>query len=202
TDPSSQAKTRMRRSLPLSYRPPNAVERSAANIRNMRTDPRGSKTPLGPDTIRRGTYPGRSRRNRPPSIAEGWVEMPWSIRILRAFLGITFVFAGVQKFLDPNFFRAGGGDYIGTQLAGFAAGGRPSGRSVGWPDPRVRPSVLLRLAHGRVVADSGACTHEGGLVGYDPSSHMLVCPCHGAEFDAGHQAAAIARAARTRRGSI
>src|SRR3989442_15765499 len=88
----------------------------------MRTDPRSSKTPLRPDTIRRGTYPGRSRRNRPPSIAEGWVEMPWSIRILRAFLGITFVFAGAQKFLDPNFFRSGGGDYIGTQLAGFATG--------------------------------------------------------------------------------
>ena len=48
--------------------------------------------------------------------------MPWSIRILRAFLGITFVFAGMQKFLDPNFLRAAGGDYIGTQLAGFATG--------------------------------------------------------------------------------
>src|SRR6266513_3044162 len=88
----------------------------------MRTDPRSSKTPLRPDTTRRGTYPGRSRRHRSPSIADGWVEMPWSIRILRAFLGITFVFAGVQKFLDPNFFRPGGGDYIGTQLAGFATG--------------------------------------------------------------------------------
>src|SRR5439155_18675845 len=88
----------------------------------MRTDPRSSKTPLRPDTTRRGTYPGRSRRHRSPSIADGWIEMPWSIRILRAFLGVTFVFAGVQKFLDPNFLRAGGGDYIGTQLAGFAAG--------------------------------------------------------------------------------
>jgi len=48
--------------------------------------------------------------------------MPWSIRLLRAFLGVTFVFAGVQKFLDPNFLRPGGGDYIGTQLAGFATG--------------------------------------------------------------------------------
>jgi len=28
----------------------------------------------------------------------------------------------VQKFLDPNFLRVGGGDYIGTQLAGFATG--------------------------------------------------------------------------------
>ena len=46
--------------------------------------------------------------------------MSWPIRILRAFLGTTFVFAGIQKFLDPNFLRRGGGDYIGTQLAGFA----------------------------------------------------------------------------------
>jgi len=55
-------------------------------------------------------------------MAEGWFEMPWSIRVLRAFLGVTFLFAGLQKFLDPNFFRPGGGDYIGTQLAGFATG--------------------------------------------------------------------------------
>jgi thiosulfate dehydrogenase (quinone) large subunit len=48
--------------------------------------------------------------------------MPWSIRLLRAFLGGTFLFAGIQKFLDPNFLRPGGGDYIGTQLTGFANG--------------------------------------------------------------------------------
>jgi thiosulfate dehydrogenase (quinone) large subunit len=48
--------------------------------------------------------------------------MPWSIGILRAFLGATFLFAGIQKFLDPNFLRPGGGDYIGTQLIGFAEG--------------------------------------------------------------------------------
>jgi thiosulfate dehydrogenase [quinone] large subunit len=302
--------------------------------------------------------------------------MPWSIRILRAFLGITFVFAGVQKFLDPNFFRAGGGDYIGTQLAGFATGtpaaplmrvlehapvltgiaialveiavglgtlagigmlaaslvgfginaalwlsatwhthpyflgsdsiyavawlalaagivqveharrgrvagpiervdgisrrefargsliagmavalgvaskalaapasstglgaladptrrsaarssasgssatpttapsvapatpGRvlttldalPVGRAVGFTDSQVGPAVLLRLANDQVVAYSRACTHEGCLVGYDQSSHILVCPCHGAEFDPAHQAAAIAGPTRT-----
>ena len=106
------------RSLPVSYRPPNALEPCAANIPNMRTEPRGTKTPLRPDATRRGTHAGRSRRNRSP----GFSEMPWSIRILRAFLGVTFVFAGVQKFLDPNFLRPGGGDYIGTQLDGFATG--------------------------------------------------------------------------------
>ena len=300
--------------------------------------------------------------------------MPWSIRILRAFLGVTFVFAGVQKFLDPNFFRAGGGDYIGTQLAGFATGtpaaplmrvledapvltgiaialveiavglatlagigmlaaslvgfginavlwlsatwhthpyflgsdsiyavawlalaagivqveharrgrvagpieridgisrrefargsliagvavalgvaskalagpptssglgnladparrsaarssapgstaaptasptpttpGRvlttldalPVGRAVGFTDPQVGPAVVLRLANDQVVAYSRACTHEGCLVGYDQSSEILVCPCHGAEFDPAHQAAAIAGPTQT-----
>jgi len=48
--------------------------------------------------------------------------MPWAIRILRAFLGATFLFAGIQKFLDPNFLHPGGGDFIGTQLTGFAHG--------------------------------------------------------------------------------
>ncbi len=44
------------------------------------------------------------------------------MRILRAFLGITFVYAGAQKFLDVNFLRAGSQDYIGTQLDRFAQG--------------------------------------------------------------------------------
>jgi thiosulfate dehydrogenase [quinone] large subunit len=294
------------------------------------------------------------------------------MRILRAFLGATFVFAGMQKFLDPNFLRPSGGDYIGTQLAGFATGtpaaplmrvlehapvltgiaialveiavglatlagigmlaaslvgfginailwlsatwhthpyflgsdsiyavawvalaagiveveharrggrgltsdrrdqssrvrarkpdrgrrrrararvegvggpgivdrprnladptrsaarsaapsgsvapsatpaapvtpGRvlttldalPVGRAVGFTDPQVGPAVLLRLANDHVVAYSRACTHEGCLVGYDQSSEILVCPCHGAEFDPAHQAAAIAGPTRT-----
>ena len=46
--------------------------------------------------------------------------MSWPLRILRAFLGGTFVFAGAQKFLDPNFLRQGSPDFVGTQLRGFA----------------------------------------------------------------------------------
>lgn len=44
------------------------------------------------------------------------------MRVLRAFLGVTFVFAGAQKLFDPNFLHPGGIDYIGTQLQGFAKG--------------------------------------------------------------------------------
>src|SRR3954447_25476128 len=41
---------------------------------------------------------------------------------LRAFLGVTFVYAGIQKLSDPGFLHAGAPTYIGTQLHGFAAG--------------------------------------------------------------------------------
>ena len=73
----------------------------------------------------------------------------------------------------------------------------PVGRAVGFTDPQVGPAVLLRLANDQVVAYSRACTHEGCLVGYDQSSEILVCPCHGAEFDPAHQAEAIAGPTRT-----
>lgn len=40
---------------------------------------------------------------------------------LRIFLGITFVYAGIQKLSDPGFLHPGAPTYIGTQLHGFAS---------------------------------------------------------------------------------
>ena len=40
---------------------------------------------------------------------------------LRPFLGVTFVYAGIQKLSDPGFLHPGAPTYIGTQLHGFAA---------------------------------------------------------------------------------
>ena len=48
--------------------------------------------------------------------------MPWGQRVLRGFLGVTFVFAGAQKFLDANFLHPGAASYIGNQLMAFAQG--------------------------------------------------------------------------------
>jgi thiosulfate dehydrogenase (quinone) large subunit len=40
---------------------------------------------------------------------------------LRFFLGLTFVYAGVQKITDPGFLQPGSSTYIGSQLQAFAA---------------------------------------------------------------------------------
>jgi len=41
---------------------------------------------------------------------------------LRLFLGVTFVYAGIQKLSDPGFLHAGAPTYIGSQLQAFANG--------------------------------------------------------------------------------
>ncbi len=307
-------------------------------------------------------------RVRAESVGASWREQPWSIRVLRAFLGVTFVYAGIQKFADPNFFHAGTPDYIGSQLqsfargsplasvlgvaeympvltgmcvalaeiavgagtllgigavtsaaggllisitlwlsatwhvhpyflgsdsmyavawlaflaaifesqhrrgrakrrpaaampdgfgrrellrggalaalsvlvgsaarafagpdspptpfarsarssgrAGAAAGGKPGqrpargkvitsldrlpvGDAVSFTAPGMGPAALVRTSQDEVVAFSRVCTHAGCLVGYDTSTRILICPCHGAEFDPTRQGAPIAGPAAT-----
>ena len=41
---------------------------------------------------------------------------------LRLFLGITFIYAGIQKLTDPQFFNPAATGYIGKQISGFADG--------------------------------------------------------------------------------
>jgi len=69
---------------------------------------------------------------------------------LRAFLGGTFVYAGLQKLSDPGFLHPGSPTYIGAQLHGFADG-TPGG-------------VLLRtfaLAHPELAGIAVALTEIG-----------------------------------------
>lgn len=50
----------------------------------------------------------------------GGVSAAMALFPLRLFLGITFVYAGIQKLSDPGFLHPGAPTYIGTQLHGFA----------------------------------------------------------------------------------
>jgi thiosulfate dehydrogenase [quinone] large subunit len=56
-----------------------------------------------------------SLRRTDGSIAAGWYLLP-----LRLFLGVTFVFAGLQKLANPDFFKASSPTSIHAQLVGAA----------------------------------------------------------------------------------
>ncbi len=90
---------------------------------------------------------------------------------------------------------AGGTSVAGTPIVDLA--NLPVGQAMGFQAPGVGPAALVRLGKNDVVAFSRGCTHAGCLVGYDSSSRILVCPCHGAQFDPANGATPIAGPAPT-----
>jgi thiosulfate dehydrogenase (quinone) large subunit len=83
----------------------------------------------------------------------------------------------------------------GTPIASLDS--LPVGTAKNFNDPSGEPSVLVRVGQNRVAAFSRVCTHAGCLVDFDPQAGLLVCPCHGAEFDPLHGAVPVAGPAPT-----
>jgi thiosulfate dehydrogenase (quinone) large subunit len=58
------------------------------------------------------------------------------------------------------------------------------GGSFAFTDPKSGdPGIVLRRAKGTFVAYNTVCPHAGCTVGYSPNADLLVCPCHGSEFN-------------------
>jgi thiosulfate dehydrogenase (quinone) large subunit len=77
---------------------------------------------------------GRQGARGVPTIGPALALFP-----LRVFLGVTFVYAAIQKLSDPGFLHPGAPTYIGTQLSAFAHG-TPGGfllRAFALPHPRL-----------------------------------------------------------------
>ncbi|HZD16689.1 MAG TPA: Rieske 2Fe-2S domain-containing protein, partial [Actinomycetota bacterium] len=82
----------------------------------------------------------------------------------------------------------------GTPIAELSS--IPVGGAIPFEAPGIGAAALVRVAGDEVVAYSRICTHAGCEVGYDPSARLLVCPCHGAEFDPANGAEPVAGPAR------
>lgn len=112
--------------------------------------------------VRRDPQPARNARKF-NALPPGAALFP-----LRLFLGITFVYAGVQKLSDPGFLHPGAPTYIGTQLHGFAHG-TPGGfllRAFALPAPKLAGVgvALVEILVGLLVT-GGLLTRAAAAVG-------------------------------------
>jgi len=54
------------------------------------------------------------------NLKTSWRNQLWPLRLLRAWLGFTWIYAGWDKASDPGFLTLGSPTFIGTQLSAFA----------------------------------------------------------------------------------
>jgi thiosulfate dehydrogenase [quinone] large subunit len=60
----------------------------------------------------------------------------------------------------------------------------PVGGAGRFTDPKTGdPGLVLQLVKGQFVAYDAVCPHAGCTVGYSSAANLIVCPCHGSEFD-------------------
>ncbi len=99
---------------------------------------------------------------RPGSEHSWWAALRLSRRVLlplRLFLGITFVYAGIQKLTDPQFFNPSAAGFIGKQIMAFA---------IGSPIHNFLMHVVLphAMSFGALVAYGEIAIGLGALLGF------------------------------------
>jgi thiosulfate dehydrogenase [quinone] large subunit len=69
---------------------------------------------------------------------------------------------------------------LGTAIG--AASSVPVGGAATFTLPSGDPGIVLQPAKGRFLAYDAVCPHAGCTVGFSKAADLLVCPCHGSEF--------------------
>lgn len=54
------------------------------------------------------------------NLKQSWRNQLWPLRVMRIWLGVTWIYAGFHKASDPGFLKAGSSTFIGTQLSAFS----------------------------------------------------------------------------------
>lgn len=110
-----------------------------------------------PQVVRRSTVARSTEaRDRTSPLAllrpagPAWVLIP-----LRVFLGVTFIYAGVQKLTDPQFFNRSAHGYIGRQIQAFAHGSPIAGLLLHLALPHAALFGAL-IAYGEIAIGLGA----------------------------------------------
>jgi len=87
----------------------------------------------------------------------------------------------------------------GTAPSGTAIGPAadvPVGQAASFHDPATGdPSIVIQPRSGQFVAFDAVCPHAGCTVGYDPAAKVIICPCHGSQFNASTGAVEVGPAA-------
>jgi thiosulfate dehydrogenase (quinone) large subunit len=75
----------------------------------------------------------------------------------------------------------------GTAPPGTAIGPArdvPVGQAASFHDPATGdPSIVIQPSPGTFLAFDAVCPHAGCTVGYDPTAKVIICPCHGSQFN-------------------
>ena len=95
----------------------------------------------------------------------------------------TLQLSPTQSVPAPSASGAGGSHPAGTAIG--PAKDVPVGGAASFSDPRTGdPSIVIQATAGKFVAFDAVCPHAGCTVEYDQSASLIVCPCHGSQFNA------------------
>ena len=158
------------------------------------SDERGSIVRRGPDAVDRRTLVLGGTAVAASAVA-GAVAAGAAAGLGRAVGGAKSPEGGGTSALSPTA-PAGGTTTSApagaTTTTGAGSGGTqiglasqvPVGGSATFKDPATGdPGLVLQLTQGHFVAFDAVCPHAGCTVGYAQGAKLIVCPCHGSEFD-------------------